>query len=77
MIPDLYGQDLNDGNRTCVSSCNGSFFADPLTRTCVQFCNITAGYYGDTSTWRCVLDCNTSFADSTTGKCVNTCPTFP
>ena len=63
MIPDLYGQDLNDGN--------------PLTRTCVQFCNITAGYYGDTSTWRCVLDCNTSFADSTTGKCVNTCPTFP
>lgn len=38
--PDYYGQDLNDGNLTCVAVCNISgFFADPLTRTCVYQCN--------------------------------------
>ena len=46
MIPDLYGQDLNDGNRTCELACDNGLFADPLTRTCVPKCNIEEGYYG-------------------------------
>lgn len=41
MVPDLYGQDLNDGNRTCVSTCEAGYFADPITRTCVRKCDAT------------------------------------
>ena len=55
MIPDLFGQDLNDGNRTCVEECEEGLFADPLTRTCVELCPFTEGYYGNNDDNRCVL----------------------
>ena len=29
MIPDLYGQDLNKANKTCVSQCEYGHYADP------------------------------------------------
>lgn len=78
MIPDSYGQDLNDGNRTCVEVCEEGYFADPLTRTCVHRCPTESGYFGDQDDNRCVLECELgTFADNTTGRCVSTCPRRP
>ncbi len=52
--PDLYGENINNGNNTCVQACSvAGFFADPLTRTCVSQCDTTYGLYGYTSDWRC------------------------
>ena len=43
----IYGEDINNGNKACVSACSVTgFFADPLTRVCVAECNMTAGLYG-------------------------------
>ena len=38
---------------------------------------MTLGYLGDPITKRCVIDCNTTYADNTTGRCVATCPRIP
>ena len=39
--PDYFGEDLNDGNRKCVLSCTlSNVYADPITRTCIKYCNL-------------------------------------
>lgn len=73
--PDYFGEDLNDGNRKCVSNCTLSdVFADPVSRTCAKECNTTLGYFGDTPSRRCVLKCPTGYGNFATKQCTDTCP---
>jgi hypothetical protein len=45
-VPDYFGTENIQSNRICVPLCDVGLFADSLTRTCVQECNIDEGYYG-------------------------------
>ena len=61
-----------------MTTCMVGTFADPVTRTCIFECNMTLGYYGNTSSHRCVLECADGFyADLSTGDCVSQCPDVP
>lgn len=55
---------------------NSSEFADDLTRGCVATCPL--GFYRDSSTFKCVLNCpevpTRSFASDTTFNCMSRCP---
>lgn len=78
VVPDYFGEDLNDGNRKCVPTCTlSSKYADPLTRTCVSLCNVTAGYYGYQLDKRCYLTCPLGYGNPTTSKCTAICPESP
>lgn len=71
VVPDYFGEDINDGKRKCVAQCTlTSKYADPLTRTCVTKCNVTAGYFGYQPDRRCYLTCPTGYGNPTTTKCV-------
>lgn len=69
---------MNDGNKTCSLACNISGqFADPLTRLCVDKCNLTAGYFGNLGDKRCYLRCPSGYGNPVTGQCVSQCPSTP
>lgn len=70
VIPDYYGEDLNDGNRKCVFECTlTSKYADPLSRTCVTYCNKSEGYFAYQPDRRCYLTCPTGYGNPYTSKC--------
>ena len=37
----------------CVSDCPDNYYGDPVKHLCVQFCNLTTGYYADNYTGNC------------------------
>ena len=75
VVPDYYGEDLNDGNKKCVGTCTLSYqYADPLTRTCVTHCNSAEGYFGNATSQRCYLKCPSGYGDPTSTNCVSVCP---
>lgn len=76
--PDLYGENINNDNLTCVEACSiPGYFADPLTRTCVSACNTSAGFYGYTSDWRCYDRCPTGYGNPLNSQCIEVCPRVP
>ncbi len=74
---DLFAYDFN---RTCLSQCPASEFADNYTRRCLLKCLLEPNTYEFVNgTERiCVLQCPIDyFADNSTRKCVTGCPNSP
>lgn len=78
MDPDYFGEDLNDGKRKCVSQCTlTDVYADPITRTCIKQCYYAEGYFGYSTTRRCVLKCPVGYGNPVTKLCTSACPESP
>ena len=60
--------------KNCLPQCPDGYYGNPSTLTCVLPAGCPTNYYADNETVSCVSECQGSFGDASTHRCVFVCP---